>query len=156
MDAEHDSECNNDDELAPMVDGLSGALCIFILITTFFMISGIDTVVTSLGSRYQLEKSRYNQNTQTIYFNQVVSLPQDIYSQINNDINNNRSEGRKIIIEAYKNDYSNIGNRERKQLIYNMIDFQQKINADKLRVTLKISDHNFCNTNDSCIKWGVY
>ena len=46
------SSDENDEELAPMVDGLSGALCIFILITTVFMISGIDTVVTGTGRAF--------------------------------------------------------------------------------------------------------
>lgn len=41
MSKKTNEEHNNDEELAPMVDGLSGALCIFILITTVFMLSGI-------------------------------------------------------------------------------------------------------------------
>lgn len=42
-------ENNGDEELAPMVDGLSGALCILILVSTVFMLSGTDSLVTSDG-----------------------------------------------------------------------------------------------------------
>ncbi|EKR1690771.1 hypothetical protein KGW77_002283, partial [Salmonella enterica subsp. diarizonae serovar 6,7,14:k:z50] len=42
-------ENNSDEELAPMVDGLSGALCILILVSTVFILSSTDSIVTSDG-----------------------------------------------------------------------------------------------------------
>lgn len=42
-------ENSGDEELAPMVDGLSGALCILILVSTVFILSGTDSIVAAEG-----------------------------------------------------------------------------------------------------------
>ncbi|HBA8432652.1 TPA: hypothetical protein J1140_004771, partial [Escherichia coli] len=95
-------EHSNDEELAPMVDGLSGALCIFILITTVFMISGIDTVVTGGGLYFTGENVSVNYDDNTIYFESVISLPKEDYDKITSKINSN--DGNKIIFEAFTSD----------------------------------------------------
>ncbi|WP_370622400.1 hypothetical protein [Citrobacter cronae] len=42
-------ESEGDEELAPLVDGLSGALCILVLISTLFLLSSSDLFIESEG-----------------------------------------------------------------------------------------------------------
>ncbi|EQA1510424.1 hypothetical protein AT438_004887, partial [Escherichia coli] len=108
---------SNDEELAPMVDGLSGALCIFILITTVFMISGIDTVVTGGGRYFTGENVSVNYDDNTIYFESVISLPKEAYDKITSKIN--ASGGDKIIFEAFSSDVPEADSlKHKRKLIY--------------------------------------
>ncbi|EFB2234142.1 hypothetical protein FIJ19_25590, partial [Escherichia coli] len=93
------SSDENDEELAPMVDGLSGALCIFILITTVFMISGIDTVVTGTGRAFTSEASKIDINNQVIYFNDVISLSSEQYKIIREKLHS--QGGKNLTLDAY-------------------------------------------------------
>ena len=112
-------EHNNDEELVPMVDGLSGALYIFILITTVFMISGIETVVTGGGRYFTGENTSVNYDQNTIYFEGAISLPKYDYDKVTYKINS--SGGDKIIFEAFTSDMSE-GDllKAKRKLIYNL------------------------------------
>ncbi|CAD5644904.1 Uncharacterised protein [Escherichia coli] len=146
-------EHSNDEELAPMVDGLSGALCIFILITTVFMISGIDTVVTGGGLYFTGENVSVNYDDNTIYFESVISLPKEDYDKITSKINSN--DGNKIIFEAFTSDVTEADSLNKKKLIYNLLEFKKQLNIENRRITLKVSETNFCNNAKSCIRWSV-
>ncbi|AUK04247.1 hypothetical protein RRF99_15310 [Escherichia coli] len=145
---------SNDEELAPMVDGLSGALCIFILITTVFMISGIDTVVTGGGRYFTGENVSVNYDDNTIYFESVISLPKEAYDKITSKIN--ASGGDKIIFEAFSSDVPEADSlKHKRKLIYNLLEFKKQLNIENRRITLKVSETNFCNNTTSCIRWSV-
>ncbi|MDM2845918.1 hypothetical protein OGY83_20125 [Citrobacter sp. Cpo090] len=147
-------EHNNDEELAPMVDGLSGALCIFILITTVFMISGIETVVTGGGRYFTGENTSVNYDQNTIYFEGVISLPKDDYDKVTSKINS--SGGDKIIFEAFTSDMSEGDSlKAKRKLIYNLLEFKKQLNIEDMRITLKVSEVDFCGSATSCIKWRV-
>lgn len=147
-------EHSNDEELAPMVDGLSGALCIFILITTVFMISGIDTVVTGGGLYFTGKNVSVNYDDNTIYFESVISLPKEDYDKITSKINSN--DGNKIIFEAFTSDVTEADSlNTKRKLIYNLLEFKKQLNIENRRITLKVSETNFCNNAKSCIRWSV-
>jgi ribosomal protein L28 len=147
-------EHSNDEELAPMVDGLSGALCIFILITTVFMISGIDTVVTGGGLYFTGENVSVNYDDNTIYFESVISLPKEDYDKITSKINSN--SGNKITFEAFTSDMTEAGSlNTKRKLIYNLLELKKQLNIENRRITLKVSETNFCNNAKACIRWSV-
>ncbi|EAM2866725.1 hypothetical protein AHS81_23885 [Salmonella enterica] len=154
MSIDSDDGQEGDEELAPMVDGLSGALCIFILITTVFMISGMNTVVTGLGKAYVGSSSRVDYFKNTIYFDKVISLSNDDYTKINKTIHDNKKQH--ITIEAYNPSVSDVlSSRTKRDLTYNLLQFKEHLEIYNMQVTLKISDDDFCDTKSSCIKWSI-
>ncbi|ASQ15839.1 hypothetical protein [Enterobacter cloacae] len=146
-------ERNNDDELAPMVDGLSGVLCIFILIITVFTLSGIEAIVSGEGRSFTGGNSFVNYYKNTIYFEGVISLQKDDYDKITSKINS--SGKKKIIFEASSSELEGRSLKAKKKLIYNLFIFQKKLNIEGMRITLKISEADFCDSTESCIKWSV-
>ncbi|EEY8282361.1 TPA: hypothetical protein HIT51_004130 [Escherichia coli] len=148
------SSDENDEELAPMVDGLSGALCIFILITTVFMISGIDTVVTGTGRAFTSEASKIDINNQVIYFNDVISLSGEQYKIIREKLHS--QGGKNLTLDAYTS-YGTEGGavRLKKELIYSLLKFKDDINEHDLKITLKISDEKKCTNGVFCIAWSI-
>lgn len=73
-----EDEFNNDDELAPMVDGLSGALCVLILISTVFMISGTSKAYEEMtGGLLKFKDSTVDLNAKVIVFNEGILLNQE-------------------------------------------------------------------------------
>ncbi|SPW33111.1 Uncharacterised protein [Edwardsiella tarda] len=154
MSSDSSSEQTGDEELAPMVDGLSGALCIFILITTVFMISGIDTIVTGIGRAYTGQMSRVNYITNTVYFVGVLSLSKEDYARINDSIR--RSTKQNITLEASAPGINGASTASiKRDLTYNLFAFKKYLDVGNMRVTLKISDDDFCQTKSSCIKWSI-
>ncbi|HCL4890642.1 TPA: hypothetical protein N2F16_003594 [Salmonella enterica] len=148
------SDQTGDDELAPMVDGLSGALCIFILITTVFMISSIETVVTGIGRTYTGHTSLVDYSRDIVYFDKVLSLSEENYALINERIH--QRVNKNITIEASNRDVNNTDNPHLKRdLTYNLLEFKKHIDTRSIRVTLKISDDDICQSKSSCIKWSV-
>ena len=148
------SSDENDEELAPMVDWLSGALCIFILITTVFMISGIDTVVTGTGRAFTSEASKIDINNQVIYFNDVISLSSEQYKIIREKLHS--QGGKNLTLDAYTS-YGTDGDsvRLKKELIYSLLKFKDDINEHDLKITLKISDEKKCTNGVFCIAWSI-
>ncbi|EDW8498257.1 hypothetical protein CRB79_004624 [Salmonella enterica subsp. enterica serovar Enteritidis] len=154
MSEDSNNDQTGDDELAPMVDGLSGALCIFILITTVFMISGIETVVTGTGRIYSAHVSQVDYSRNIIYFDKILSLSKGDYLLINDSIH--RSAKKNIVLEASSRDINNpAALYVKRNLTYNLLEFKKYIDARNVRVTLKISDEDFCQMQSSCIKWSV-
>lgn len=77
-------ENSGDEELAPMVDGLSGALCILILVSTVFMLSGTDSIVAADGGALKFRDSFTDLSKNTIYYSGAVSLSSsDLYQTRN-------------------------------------------------------------------------
>lgn len=154
MSIDSGNEHTGDEELAPMVDGLSGALCIFILITTVFIISGVDTIVTSIGRTYTGQVSRVDYFSNTIYFVKVLSLSKEEYTRINDSIRHSAKHN--ITLEASDPGINGVDTtRVKRDLTYNLLEFKKYLDVSNMRVTLKISDDDFCKTQSSCIKWSV-
>ncbi|MEH5096226.1 hypothetical protein PO463_24965, partial [Escherichia coli] len=130
------------------------ALCIFILITTVFMISGIDTVVTGTGRAFTSEASKIDINNQVIYFNDVISLSSEQYKIIREKLHS--QGGKNLTLDAYTS-YGTDGDsvRLKKELIYSLLKFKDDINEHDLKITLKISDEKKCTNGVFCIAWSI-
>ncbi|WMN68755.1 hypothetical protein NI387_02750 [Vibrio parahaemolyticus] len=120
------SEENNDDELAPMVDGLSGALCVLILITTVFMLSATDTVMAGFnGYGFKFPYSSINMSERKLTFNGGINISyQDVYL-IRKDIESLDE----TTIYIYIPDY--IENRNNK-MVFNLNEFRKRLNLKKM------------------------
>ncbi|HGS4434508.1 TPA: hypothetical protein ACMDNU_003656 [Vibrio cholerae] len=145
-----DEEFNNDEELAPMVDGLSGALCVLILISTVFMISSTSKVFEEItGSYLQFKDSSVDLDNNIITFNEGLMMNSVQQNEISGKINS--LPGEEVVFHVFMPDETN--NRNRK-MIYNMLYFKSKINVDK-KIKMKIGTKDICNNNSSCIYWEV-
>lgn len=145
-----DEEFNNDEELAPMVDGLSGALCVLILISTVFMISSTSKVFEEItGSYLQFKDSSVDLDNNTITFTEGLTMNSVQQNEISGKINS--LPGEEVVFHVFMPDETN--NRNRK-MIYNMLYFKSKINVDK-KIKMKIGTKDICNKNSSCIYWEV-
>ncbi|HHE8651408.1 TPA: hypothetical protein ACPFQR_005006, partial [Escherichia coli] len=116
--------------------------------------SGIDTVVTGGGRYFTGENVSVNYDDNTIYFESVISLPKEAYDKITSKIN--ASGGDKIIFEAFSSDVPEADSlKHKRKLIYNLLEFKKQLNIENRRITLKVSETNFCNNTTSCIRWSV-
>ncbi|HAY0218769.1 TPA: hypothetical protein U0V61_004775 [Escherichia coli] len=142
-----DSDENNDDDLAPMVDGLSGCLCILILVSTVFMLSATDFMKASSGD-VRFKESVYIENKNMIIYSGGINLSdKDIISIRQNFLN-------KKHINIYGVVSSDIRNYREKNA-YNLLSFYSILELPKsLKVSFKSSDDiNICETGYSCIFW---
>ncbi len=143
---------SDDHELAPMVDGLSGALCIFILITTIFVMGGIDTIVTGGGGHFTSQPSRVDLTGSLIYFDRVVSLTDGDYQKIKEEIL--LSGKQQLIIEGFTSDGGSSIQMQR-ALVYNLLEFKKNLSIDKLKISLSIATQKKCDNAQFCIEWRV-
>ena len=139
-------EENNDDELAPMVDGLSGALCVLILITTVFMISATDTVVTGITKYgFNFKTSIVDLENNMIAFDGGLRLSHhDIYKvrEVLHGIDN-------PTLYIYIPEF--IRNSEQK-MVFNLALLNEKLNLD-YPIDMKYGDASGCKEVNSCIYW---
>ncbi|HBC3820684.1 TPA: hypothetical protein KD868_003683 [Vibrio parahaemolyticus] len=146
----NEEDFNNDEELAPMVDGLSGALCVLILISTVFMISSTTKVFEELtGGALRFRESIINNDSNVINFKEGLTIDESQKQEINKRISN--SNGDQLIVYGYMPE--NVKNRKNKN-IFNLLYFKSNINTKK-KISLKNGDQNMCNKNESCIYWEV-
>lgn len=139
-------EENNDDELAPMVDGLSGALCVLILITTVFMISATDVVVSGITKYgFNFKSSVVNLENNMIVFEGGVRLSHhDIY-RVREDLNGIDNPTLYIYIPE------SIRNNEQK-MVFNLAILNEKLNLD-YPIDMKYGNASGCDNINSCIYW---
>lgn len=137
---------SNDDELAPMVDGLSGALCIFILITTVFMLSATDMVLSNLNdSGLKFNNSVLFMKEKKLEFKGGVKISyQDVYA-IREDLKKMSSPTLYVYIPE------GVQNRTKK-IIFNIAQLKKKLNADFSIKYMKGEDSK-CGKFNSCIYW---
>lgn len=145
-----DEENNGDEELAPMVDGLSGALCILILVCTVFMLSSSDLLIESDGGALKIRDAYVDFKKNAIYYNAAVSLSSTDLYQLRKDF---IDSGRKKIV-LYGAVASSVENFREKNT-YNLL----KIYADlklpsNIEVKFKVGDVSLCDKSLSCIYWG--
>ncbi|ACF57216.1 hypothetical protein CC235_24690 [Salmonella enterica subsp. enterica serovar Kentucky] len=147
-----DDNAGSDEELAPMVDGLSGALCIFILVTTVFMIGGIDTVVTGTGLAYTDKETRLDLSNNTVFFSSGLSLSREDYAKISSYINNS-VESRVVLTASSSRMFSFDPVKTKRMLTYNLLEFRNGLNLKNKKVILSVSDDDICEIQSSCIRW---
>ncbi|EDY0600351.1 hypothetical protein C8387_002801, partial [Salmonella enterica subsp. enterica serovar Oranienburg] len=92
----------SDENLAPMVDGLSSGLCMLILVATVFMINSIDTTVAVHSEPFRFYKSQMISNI--IYYNDAIDVDPDEFEMIARSINS--EEGGEVIVIGYQKDLS--------------------------------------------------
>lgn len=137
----------NDEELAPMVDGLSGALCILVLVCTIFMISSLSGI-SILKNKNKYSESIYNEEKNVIYYNLSLNLKDDDKDKIKEKL----SKMKKITIYGGVSDKI-INHKEVN--IYNMLSFY---NLLKLPMDVKVelkpaSNMSRCDGSMQCIYW---
>ncbi|HBA7909224.1 TPA: hypothetical protein J1Z70_004884, partial [Escherichia coli] len=143
-----EDEFNNDDELAPMVDGLSGALCVLILISTVFMISATSKAYEEMtGGLLKFKDSTVDLNSKVIVFNEGVLLNQEQKDAIIESIN--KTKGDSVSVYSYMPE--RVVNRKNK-MIYNLFYFKTNIQTNK-SIVLKIGDEKYCPSDKSCLYW---
>ncbi|HFL9395714.1 TPA: hypothetical protein ACG5Y7_004000 [Escherichia coli] len=143
-----EDEFNNDDELAPMVDGLSGALCVLILISTVFMISGTSKAYEEMtGGLLKFKDSTVDLNAKVIVFNEGVLLNQEQKDAIIESIN--KTKGDSVSVYSYMPE--RVVNRKNK-MIYNLFYFKTNIQTNK-SIVLKIGDEKYCPSDKPCLYW---
>ncbi|ENS4526910.1 hypothetical protein ACE09S_004992 [Salmonella enterica] len=135
----------SDENLAPMVDGLSSGLCMLILVATVFMISSIDTTVAVHSEPFRFYKSQMINNI--IYYNDAIEITPDEFKMIARTINS--KGGGRVIISGYQKDQS------LNKLLYNFIVFQNGLGDINKKIEYKQAKENICNRDVSCLIWEV-
>lgn len=147
---EEDDE-SSDEELAPMVDGLSGTLCIIILVSMVFIFSGMKTAETYIHyGNLHFEKTKIDMLNKRIYFKGGIHLSNNEISLIKKEII--KSESNKIIISGYINDkVSHSKEKNTYNLLY-MASLIKNLSINK-EIVLKQGASEHCPGWNSCIYW---
>jgi hypothetical protein len=138
----------SDEELAPMVDGLSSALCMLILVATVFIIGTIDTSKAALSGSFAFKASHLSEHA--IYYDNAINLSSADLLGLKNEI---KSEvGNTLIVTGYQ-----YGDDEESlsKLAYNFALFQNSIGDVSMEIQYVHSKDNICHAKLSCIKWEV-
>ncbi|AOV95780.1 hypothetical protein A9798_01675 [Edwardsiella hoshinae] len=146
-----DDEINADnEELAPMVDGLSGALCILILVSSVFMLSSSDLLVESDGGAFKIRDSYVEFDKKTIHYEAVVSLSAtDLYQLRKHFIDSGK---KKIVL--YGAVASSVKSFREKNT-YNLLKAYADLKLpSNIEVMFKVGDISLCDKSTSCIYWG--
>ncbi|EBJ2068818.1 hypothetical protein DP590_07500 [Salmonella enterica] len=142
-----DSESDNDEELTPMVDGLSSALAIMILVTTVFMMSSINTTVEVYSKKIMFVQSKVDFENNIVFYNEGLNISDEEYDTISKRLNS--QTGNRVMLTGYQK-----GNYDEK-LTYNLIKFKEKLNLKDKIFDYEKKEKNFCGRESSCIKWEV-
>lgn len=149
-DMENDDD-SSDEELAPMVDGLSGTLCIIILVSIVFIFSGMKTAETYIHyGELNFEKTKIDIPNKRIYFKGGIHLSKSEIPLIKQEIIKNKSK--KIIINGYINDKVS---HSKEKNIYNLLYIASLIKnlGINKEVVLKQGTSEHCPGWNSCIYW---
>ncbi|HBO21409.1 MULTISPECIES: hypothetical protein [unclassified Providencia] len=148
---EEDDDDSSDEELAPMVDGLSGTLCIIILVSMVFIFSGMKTAETYINyGELRFEETQIDLQKKRIYFKGGIHLSNSEISLLNNEIIKSKNE--KIIISSYINDrISHSKEKSTYNLLY-MASLIKNLGINK-EVVLKQGTSEYCPGWNSCIYW---
>lgn len=148
-----EDEEEDDDGLAPMVDGLSGALCILILVSTVFIVSSTDAVVGIEGGGVAFRDSFVNFDVKTIYYVGGVSLSHNDLYKVREVINTTAIKGKKI--ELWGAMSEKVENHAGKNT-YNMLKLYSELKLPKnIEVKFNKGDLERCGSYRSCIYWSV-
>lgn len=146
-----EEENSSDEELSPMVDGLSGTLCIIILVSMIFIFSGLKTASTYINfGQLRFENVKVDLTKRVIYFKGGIQLSERDTKLLENELNSNST--RNIIFHGYiNNKITNAKEKNTYNLLY-MLSLIKKLNIDK-KVTLKEGTSEPCLDWNSCIYW---
>lgn len=140
-----EEENSSDEELAPMVDGLSGTLCIIILVSMVFIFSGLKTASTYINfGQIAFENVKIDLTNSVIYFKGGIQLSDSDINLLKNELNNIKSEN----ITFYGYIDNKIANAQEKN-VYNLLYMASIIK--KLSISNKISFQK--GTAESCLGW---
>ncbi|EFS2651463.1 hypothetical protein HX362_004369 [Salmonella enterica] len=142
-----DRESDNDEELTPMVDGLSSALAIMILVTTVFMMSSINTTVEIYSKKIMFIQSKVDFEKSMVFYNEGLNISDEVYESISRLLNS--QTGHTVLLIGYQK-----GNNDDK-LAYNLIQFKDNLNLKEKVFDYEKKEKNFCGRDSSCIKWEV-
>lgn len=146
-------EEEDDDGLAPMVDGLSGALCILILVSTVFIVSSTDSVVGVEGGAVAFRDSFVNVGAKTIYYVGGVSLSHNDLYKIREAINSTVVKGKKV--ELWGAMSEQVENHAEKNT-YNMLKLYSDLKLpNNIEIKFNKGDLERCGDYRSCIYWSV-
>lgn len=138
---------NDDDGLAPMVDGLSGALCVLVLVVIVFLLASIDTLFQAGGFRFA--PSTLDMNNQVIYYSGGVSLSNHELYMIRKSIESNQ-DAKRVILYGVVND--KIVSSKQKNL-FNVLELRKKLLL-KLPSTVSLDGQSAkCGTSINCVYW---
>ena len=149
-DMENDDD-SSDEELAPMVDGLSGTLCIIILVSMVFIFSGMTTADTYIHyGELNFEKTKIDLPNKRIYFKGGIHLSKSEIPLIKQEII--KKKYKKIIINGYINDKVS---HSKEKNIYNLLYMASLIKnlGINKEVVLKQGTSEHCPGWNSCIYW---
>ncbi|HHR6189780.1 TPA: hypothetical protein ACS729_003293 [Providencia alcalifaciens] len=90
----------SDEELAPMVDGLSGTLCIIILVSMVFIFSGLKTASTYINyGELKFEHVEIDISNRVLYFKGGINLSDEKIDLLAKEFNENDKNS--IILHGY-------------------------------------------------------
>lgn len=141
----------SDEELAPMVDGLSGTLCIIILVSMVFIFSGMKSVISYINyEKLNFENAHIDIKKRVIYFKGGINLQEDNAQVLIEEFKN--SIGNKIILKGYVD--NNISESEGKNT-YNLLYIASLIKNHELNKTVLFEKgtSEYCSGWNSCIYW---
>ncbi|RPH29643.1 hypothetical protein EHN07_05430 [Buttiauxella warmboldiae] len=147
MNAEEDSEHEMDELLAPMVDGLSGALCLLVLVATVFMVSALNKIYKGYIEQ-QFKGSVVLINEKNIYFWGLISLTEIDLIKINKVPKS--VSGKKLVFRIY------IDRRTKNyKQVYtsNVIRLNQLIGSGSETISFKEGTEVGCGSPKNCVYW---
>ncbi|MFD1093597.1 hypothetical protein [Providencia vermicola] len=146
-----EDENNSEEELAPMVDGLSGTLCIIILVSMVFIFSGMKTAETYINYReLNFEKKQIDLPNKRLYFKGGIHLSNDEISLLKEETTKVNSN--KIIISGYVN---NKISHSKEKNTYNLLYISSTLKnlGINKEIVLKQGTSEYCPGWNSCIYW---
>ncbi|HHR6502907.1 TPA: hypothetical protein ACS8CD_003474 [Providencia alcalifaciens] len=141
----------SDEELAPMVDGLSGTLCIIILVSMVFIFSGLKTASTYINyGELKFEHVEIDISNRVLYFKGGINLSDEKIDLLAKEFNENDKNS--IILHGYID--KNIKNSQEKNT-YNLLYVASTIKnlGRNKKVILKKGTNEICPGWNSCIYW---
>lgn len=139
----------SDEELAPMVDGLSGTLCIIILVSMVFIFSGLKTANTYINyGQLKFENIKLDISKKIIYFKGGIHFTESEIDLLTNEFKNSS----RITLYGYTDE--KISNNQEKNA-YNLLyvsSLIKKLDSNK-KIVLKKGTKEYCPDWNSCIYW---
>lgn len=149
--SEEEDYDGSDDELAPMVDGLSGTLCIIILVSMVFIFSGMKSVEQYINySELRFEKIQLDLKNKLLSFKGGIHLSNDETKLLSKEFKD--SPGNKIILSGYIDKKIN-GSKEKNT--YNLLYVTSLIKSFGINkeIVLQQGTSEHCPGWNSCIYW---
>ncbi|EKS7814388.1 hypothetical protein JFQ96_002952 [Edwardsiella piscicida] len=140
-----------DDDLAPMVDGLSGALCALILVCVVFIISATDVITASRSNNLSFRDSTVDFSKKTIFYSGALSLSDTDILDIRDDFLSQKYS----VITFYGAISDKISSHSEKNT-YNLLKLYAKLELPKdIEVKFKQGDVSLCGNSLACIYWSA-